>query len=98
MRNTAVLILDIALLLAAGNASAQEHPRALPEPRVRIETALSGRGWLGFSYDVVTRARATQHDSMRAANTTTKVIVREVRPRSPAARGGLLTGDTIVSI
>jgi membrane-associated protease RseP (regulator of RpoE activity) len=48
------------------------------------------RGWLGFSYDMTTRARPGME--------TSTIIVREIVDQSPAQRAGLASGDTLVSI
>lgn len=76
----------------------QEFPRSI-EPAGRSFTMLygeGGRGWLGFSYDVV--VRLPPEDSARVGSPAATIVVKEIRPGSPAEKAGLLRGDTIISL
>jgi membrane-associated protease RseP (regulator of RpoE activity) len=104
MRNTILMLLCVTAGAAALQpARAQTPPRRIEAPAHRIEIPLEaetviwgpgGSGWLGFSWDISRRTMAARD----SARTTESVIVREVRKGSPAEKGGLQHGDTIVSL
>jgi hypothetical protein len=73
---------------------AQERERVrVPMPVPRME--MPGRAWLGFSFEVVAERSA------RAGGPRTDeemVTIREVRPGSPAEKGGVQAGDVLMRV
>ncbi len=104
MRKIVVAVFGLMLLAGAQDVSAQERERSQEGMKIRTRElpamlrSQGGSGWLGFSYDVVIRRRLPREDSAHVRTPAEAVVVKEVRPRSPAEKAGVMSGDTIVSL
>jgi hypothetical protein len=95
-------MLHALVISAAIGAAVQQpvHAQERQDERVRMpmlmpRMEMPGRAWLGFSFDINAESAAQPDGSRRDEELVT---VREVRPGSPAEKGGVQAGDILLRV